>query len=108
MLRKVLIGCAAAAAIASPAIAGELDVAKAAVRANLRDPASARFSDMRERKGAVCGFVAARNGFGGYGEPMLFVYLTAERAAYVIDPRSNNGPIWNAKAIGAYKGHCQG
>jgi hypothetical protein len=45
-------------------------------KARLRDPDSARFSDIRfvrTHDGVhVCGWVNAKNGFGGYGEAMQF------------------------------------
>ena len=41
------------------------------VRANLKDPDSAKFSAMYTTiAGAVCGTVRAKNSFGGYGDPM--------------------------------------
>lgn len=47
------------------------------VRARLRDPSSAEFSDMRVvRNGeaiVVCGTVNARNGFGGMSGPQRFI-----------------------------------
>lgn len=49
------------------------------VRDMLRDPDSVRFSDVRVFHDgshiAVCGMVRAKNGFGGYGDPLRFVVL---------------------------------
>jgi len=47
--------------------------AKALVSSQLRDPASANFSQIEVRDGAVCGLVRGKNGFGVYAEPRRFV-----------------------------------
>jgi len=51
-------------------------VAKAerAVAAGLSDPVSARFEKETVRKGIVCGFVNAKDGFGGYVGFKRFFY----------------------------------
>lgn len=55
--------------------------AKALVLAQLKDPQSAQFSVLKveEATGFVCGSVNAKNGFGGYGEPMNFVVLQGNK-----------------------------
>lgn len=56
------------AVLAAPAIAQvkTAEQARAAVRAELRDPASAQFRSVRSAPGGVwCGDVNSRNGFGG-------------------------------------------
>lgn len=55
--------------------------AEAAVSATLKDPDSAKFSDVEahphpDGKITVCGVVNARNGFGGYAGPSHFVVAT--------------------------------
>ncbi len=60
-----------------------LDSARAAVTARLKDPASVRFGELRISAPAsslgggtvVCGFVNARNGFGGYTGMAPFVFF---------------------------------
>ena len=60
-----------------------LDSARVAVTARLKDPASVRFGEVRISAPAsslgggtaVCGFVNARNGFGGYTGMAPFVYV---------------------------------
>lgn len=47
--------------------------AKALISSQLRDPASASFSQIEVRDGAVCGLVGGKNGFGVYAEPRRFV-----------------------------------
>ena len=63
---------------------GELERAQKLVSARLKDPYSARFSDLvhktvRTARGepfdVVCGQVNARNSYGGYGGEKLFVYF---------------------------------
>jgi len=63
-----------------PAAAGESTFAKTsyvrptiheavittAMRSTLRDPESAMFRGIVQRPGLICGYVNARNGFGGY------------------------------------------
>lgn len=107
MFARALLSIGMLAALASGARADPLANAEAAVRAVLSDPGSARFEEVRARPGAVCGFVSARNGHGGYGAPVLFVYAAAERRAYVLDPSSTAGPAWAAAASGAYRRLCQ-
>jgi len=52
-------------------------VAKDQVKARLRDPASAEFTNVRivRRNGrtAICGYVNSRNGFGGMTGPQRFI-----------------------------------
>lgn len=50
--------------------------AQAAVRAKLRDPASAQFGYIRAGKpGVMCGRVNSKNGFGGYDGGQQFVSI---------------------------------
>ena len=46
---------------------------KGAVKRQLRDPASAQFSDVETKGGVACGFVNSKNGLGGYGGRIPFV-----------------------------------
>ncbi len=51
------------------------------VRSRLRDPGSAQFGGLWQgRNGAACGFVNARNGFGGMSGPQPFVVPRGGRA----------------------------
>ena len=106
LVAGLVIGAGAGSAAADQA--ADLKAARAAVSRTLKDPSSARFEDVAARPGAVCGFVNAKNSMGGYAGRMLFVYVAADRAAYVLDPSSQAGPNWAAKAIAAYQGHCGG
>lgn len=56
---------------------------KAAAQEQLRDPASAQFTDIRTRPGPgagvkVCGEVNSKNGFGGYAGKQKFQGIYAE------------------------------
>lgn len=76
---------AAGSALAQPSTDRALD----AVRAKLRDPASAVFESvaagrndkLQANRAGVCGYVNAKNGYGGYaGRQRFAVYLTDEGA----------------------------
>ena len=86
--------------------APQIQAARAAVKATLRDPGSAQFSEVAAKPGAVCGWVNARNGFGGYGGRLLFVYVTASRRAFVLDPSSSAGADFAHDAVEAYERFC--
>lgn len=78
--------------------------AQRAIRAQLKDPESARFSDVfvhqtKDSLTAVCGSVNARNGFGGYdGDKAFFVIGSIA----LIQPPSGDASfdkfykLWNA------------
>jgi hypothetical protein len=93
-----------ATATADPA--ADVKAAKAAIARGLKDPASARFEEVHAKAGAVCGFVNARTSAGGYAGRTPFVYVTGSAAAFILDPASDEGPTWAAKAIGAYQRYC--
>lgn len=59
-----------------------------AVRAILRDPASAQFSDMKAYPdaNAACGKVNAKNAFGGYAGEESFAYSFSQAATESSDP----------------------
>lgn len=60
------------------------------VRGLLRDPDSATFSNsvVRERDGArvVCGYVNARNGFGGYTGDTMWIVVEGLKQAVINQP----------------------
>ena len=43
------------------------------VRLEMRDPDSAQFSEVATAPGVACGFVNAKNAYGGYAGKMIFV-----------------------------------
>jgi TPR repeat protein len=61
--------------------------AKASVLKTLRDPGSAQFSDVVAHKNGsdaiVCGFVNAKNGYGGYTGRKAFIYTDEMPAAFM-------------------------
>src|SRR5262245_59954783 len=60
-----------------------IEEAKAAVLKTLKDPDSARFTDIKHvympGGGWVCGRVNAKNGFGGYDGPKVFLYYISNQ-----------------------------
>lgn len=103
-MRGVFVGLAAALALAAcsvspaPAQDARLDL----VRAALLDPESARFTNVRDANGILCGFVNAKNTFGGYTGPRAFAVtgrtVTIEGAAVNDYDR--------ARATGLLRGGC--
>lgn len=76
--------------------------AKAAVAAKLKDPASARFEGLdramrRNVNGtpmdSICGFVNAKNSYGGYTGPKPFLYLVKDGDAYIADGQDAGGVV---------------
>jgi hypothetical protein len=72
----------------APAAADAIADMKAAAALKLKDPYSARFENLRDRtvpnlKGqptrVICGFVNAKNSFGGYIGAQPFVYFVSDR-----------------------------
>lgn len=53
-----------------------IETAKAAVAAQLKDPASAQFTEVSASSDTVCGYVNGRNSFGGYVGAQRFVRST--------------------------------
>lgn len=75
-------------------IARELNIihAKRAVKSSLRDPDSAVFgTTYTGRDSAICGAVNAKNGFGGYTGPQLFMIHKDELRVGVTLPLT----LWN-------------
>ena len=49
------------------------------VRSELRDPGSAQFQHLNYKGGDFyCGYVNAKNGFGGYGGKRMFLVMVAD------------------------------
>jgi hypothetical protein len=65
------------------------------VRAVLRDPDSARFGSSIVRNGTVCGYVNAKNAFGGYTGPREF--LARKGYALVNDGSEVFRKEWNKR-----------
>jgi hypothetical protein len=67
-----------------PVIADQMEDAKAAIMDRLKDPDSARFSDVKLKGDIVCGWVNAKTSAGGYAGKRLWMY-TLERKNVVLD-----------------------
>lgn len=72
--------------------------AKSAVLAKLKDPESAEFGDVGYREpGIVCGFVNAKNSFGGYTGQRAFIADSGEGYLYLQDDTPGFKEIWNTR-----------
>ncbi len=80
--------------------------ALAAVKQELRVD-DAVFDALRFEGGAVCGLVEAKKGAGENTGRMLFVYVSSEGKAYVLDPWSDAPQSGVNASITAYQKHCQ-
>ena len=78
-----------------------------AVKAELRDPDSAQFSDVVSEAGVACGFVNAKNGYGGFSGKMAFVVTGSEAIApdvHLIDaPDEEDGKLIKSRCPAANK-----
>lgn len=68
---------------AEHARAYHLDDARATVIKKLKDPESARFTDIRANGEAVCGMVNAKNAMGGYPDAHKFYYSIELKRALI-------------------------
>jgi len=91
LIAAALVGLAL---LSAPSRADSIADARAAVAAKLKDPASARFENIRAQRrpnakgeiwDVVCGNVAAKNSFGGYASPAPFAYIVPTRTAFIAD-----------------------
>ncbi len=93
-MRRFVVAGAIMLAVAGAAAAkaSVIEDAKAAVREKLRDPDSAKFTNVTQRRApnvrgdlvdVVCGEVNAKNGFGGYSGRIPFAYFPDGRRAYL-------------------------
>lgn len=72
--------------------------AKAAVTKILRDPESAKFGKVGYREpGIVCGFVNAKNGFGGYTGEKSFISLGTPELTWLEGQSKDFQRIWNER-----------
>lgn len=75
-------------ALAVPSVAD----AQRAVRAELKDPDSAKFRGVKLEKGddgkpyAYCGWVNAKNGYGGYTGENYFIYNFKKGKVAIVPP----------------------
>jgi hypothetical protein len=83
-----------------------IERAKAAVRAQLKDPPSARFLEVHKAPKGVCGQMNAKNGYGGYTGIILFAYSTADNQAHLVQLGNASDP-GILRAIDAYDAICK-
>jgi hypothetical protein len=72
--------------------------AKAAISQMLRDPASAIYTKVTIKNGAVCGYVNAKNASGVMTGPQPF-YFDGTRARIVVAPDGRNNPMTGSPEI---------
>lgn len=72
------------------------ELSKVSVKKLLKDPSSAQWGDIvySNKTGAVCGFVNAKNSFGGYTGMKEFVYFAG--MASINDDGQGFEDMWNA------------
>src|SRR4051812_36543000 len=106
----VLAGCQTNAAtnaqrVAALPMATKADIpkARAAVRALLKDPESARFSTEILKPGTVCGLVNAKNSYGGYGGDVLYLYSTVSGDTLMLQDRPGDTMDESAARSEAFK-----
>lgn len=68
---------------------------EAPVKALLRDPESAQFSDVAIGPESVCGFVNSRNGYGGYAGRQPFIVVGNE--ATLLEARTETSALVNGR-----------
>jgi hypothetical protein len=102
-MRKLIFITLIAALQVTPAAADIIEEAKAALLDTLRDPDSAKFFFMVERKkDIVCGWVDAKATDGGYAGKRKWMYSHGEKFVYVdndygpdiITPQSAAMVVW--------------
>lgn len=86
---KFALGAIALLSLYASACADPVNDARATIIKKLRDPESARFTEVVEKPEAVCGLVNAKNQFGGYAGPRRFYYVTASKLGFI----ENGGDI---------------
>jgi hypothetical protein len=80
------LGIAGLTALAPmPVVTDQVDEAKAAIMKRLKDPESARFSEIAVKGNNVCGLVNAKNSMGGYVGPRPFVHNTESKVTLLVD-----------------------
>jgi hypothetical protein len=91
--------------------------AENAVRAELKDPDSAKFSNLSaltspnvhgEPTAVICGSVNARNSYGGYAGATPFVYFVDEDKAYITGHSSAGAGVMAELAGAMYRRFCLG
>jgi len=83
------------ASIAGPSMADDqalIQQAEAAVAVQLKDPDSAKFTEVAIHNGAVCGLYNAKNSYGGYTGAAPFFYMDDETVGAVIEPTVGSDP----------------
>lgn len=75
----------------------EIIAAKNSVTERMKDPESVRFGEVVNRGGTVCGYVNAKNSFGGYSGDNAFVYDSSSKIVILRGQSQNFDQIWSSK-----------
>lgn len=75
----------------------EVITAKNAVTERMKDPDSVRFGEVVNRSGTVCGYVNAKNSFGGYTGDTAFIFETSSKDLLLHGQTKNFDKVWNDK-----------
>lgn len=78
----------------------EIIAAKNAVTEKMKDPESVRFGEVVNRSGTVCGYVNAKNSYGGYSGEKAFMFDIASKEIFSQGQSKNFNKLWNAKCPG--------
>lgn len=82
-MRWIIALALAISQIPAAANGGPIDDARAAIIKKLKDPESARFTEIVANAEAVCGLVNAKNALGGYPGPHRFYYVLSAGQAFI-------------------------
>lgn len=87
LVTAIVIGCCGCSSQESK----DIEAVKAEVLSQLRDPASAQFSNVRVvGAGIVCGDVNSKNAFGGYvGRQRFFGMASGDPPVFISDESNN-------------------
>lgn len=73
------------------------------VKRELRDPASAQFSDVTTNVESACGFVNSKNGFGGFAGKAAFVVVGRDAStasvAIISNPTEDDVALINSRCL---------
>jgi len=75
----------------------EIIAARNAVTERMKDPESVRFGEVVNRSGTVCGYVNAKNSFGGYAGDTAFIFETSSKELLINGQTKSFDKVWNSK-----------
>ncbi|WP_173087376.1 hypothetical protein [Devosia sp. 1635] len=82
----------------------DLEMLFSTARDDLADGYSAKFSWLSKKRGYICGFVNAKNGFGAYSGNTAFRYEVSSRTLEVLPPA--NDALFGLKELSLRNSGC--